>query len=356
MTIHADPPPLSGGRRRLTALLLSGALFAAGCTIGDGPRDAPAEDEQGPNRGALPTLVGGIELTPVEPVRVLVGDGLAFGQPLPSEQVAADAFTEDPEVTSAIARRVYSTQDGRLMGDVLLLTLDGAQFFDQGVLDAFARGVVAALGGGRADDATLAGRSVLSSQGAGSTIFGFLEGNLLVIVRGAASEDAVVIVERQLAAIAAGLIGAPDPVTPLVPLPPDAAFVAVPTVSFQPIPPEEKPPPEPPGLSGSTEAQGRYGVVAGERRTIVWAYTLDPAAYPSAEALEPVMAALASARAGGAPTEAVEVIDRVVQRATGAVDLPSARVFRHQGLVLLVEGKDPAQVDAVVSAWITALS
>ena len=33
----------------------------------------------------------------------------------------------------------------------------------------------------------------------------------------------------------------------------------------------------------------------------------------------------------------------------------AASAFRHQGLVLVVEGADPAQLDAVVTAWITAL-
>jgi hypothetical protein len=88
----------------------------------------------------------------------------------------------------------------------------------------------------------------------------------------------------------------------------------------------------------------------------VWAYTLDPATYPSAEALEPALASLASSRAGGAPAEGVEVVDRVVQRATGAEGALSARAFRHEGIALLVEGPDPAQLDAVVSAWISALA
>jgi hypothetical protein len=34
---------------------------------------------------------------------------------------------------------------------------------------------------------------------------------------------------------------------------------------------------------------------------------------------------------------------------------PSTQVFRHQGLVLLVEGDRPDQVDAVTTAWIAAL-
>ena len=46
----------------------------------------------------------------------------------------------------------------------------------------------------------------------------------------------------------------------------------------------------------------------------------------------------------------------MVQRADGADGAVSARAFRHGGLALLVEGPDPAQLDAVVSAWIDALN
>lgn len=357
MTIHDDQLRPSSGGRWLAALLLIGALLGAACTGSDGGgNDAAPSSDDGPNAGALPTLAGGVELTAVEPVRVLVGDGLAFGQPLPSQQLAADAFTEDPEVASAVARRVYSLSDGRLIGAALVLALDGAEVFDQGVLDAFVRGVVAALGDGTQEELALAGRTAFRSRGSGGTAIGFLEGNLLVVVRGSDDHDVGVVVERQLVAIAAGATGTAEPVTPLVPLPIGAAFVAVPTVAFQPIPPpDEEPPPDPPALPGATGVQGRYGVVAGERRTTVWAFTVDPISYPSAEVLEPALAALVSARAGGAPAEGVEVVDRVVQRATGAEGTVSARAFRHQGLVLLVEGVDPAQVDAVVSAWVTAL-
>ena len=338
------------------ALVLT-ALLAGGCSGGDGGGDgADPSGDEGPNPGPVPTLAGGVELVAVDPARVLVGNGLLFGQPLPSQQTAADAFTEDPEVVAALARRVHAVSGGRLLSDVLVLQLDGAELFDEGVLDAFARGVVAALGDGEQVDEQLGGRTVFASAGPDGTAMGFVEGDLLVVVRGVDDELVRLVVTRQLAAIAAGGTGSLDPVTPLIPFPIDAPFVAVPTVSFQPIPPaEDEPAPEAPTLAGATGVQGRYGVVAGERRTTVWAFTVDPAAYPSAEALDPAMAALASSRAGGAPAEAVEVDDRVVQRATGADGTPSASVFRHGALVLLVEGTDPAQVDAVVTAWIAAL-
>jgi hypothetical protein len=156
--------------------------------------------------------------------------------------------------------------------------------------------------------------------------------------------------------LAAGAVGQAEPFTPLVSLPIDAAFVSVPTVTFEPIPPpEEEPPPEPPALPGATGVQGRYGVVAGERRTTAWAYTLDPATYPSAESLQPALEALVSARAGGAPIETTEVLDHLVVGADGPEGSPSVRAFRHQGLALVVEGMDPAQLDAVITAWLTAL-
>lgn len=357
MTTPQDQSPRCRGRRRLAVLLLGGALLVAACSGGDddGATGTPADDD-GPNGGAVPTLAGGLDLSPVDPRRVLVADGLTFGQPLPSQQLAAEAFTEDPEVASALVRRVYARVDGRLVGEALVLVLDGAEMFDEGVLEAFAGGVVAALGDGESEATELAGRPTYRSRGRDGTAIGFLEGNLLAVVRGTDDHDIGVVVERQLAAIAAGAIGPAEPVTPLIPLPIGAAFVPAPTIAFQPIPPpEEETPPVPPVLPGATAVEGRYGVVAGERRTTVWAFTVDPAVYPSAEVLEPAMAALVSERAGGAPAEGVEVIDRLVQRATGAEGSSSARAFRQQGLVLLVEGLDPAQVDAVASAWIAAL-
>jgi hypothetical protein len=368
VTIHDDQPgPGLRGRRltatlSLSALLLVVSLGTTGCMVEGGGHRRDAADpattsvDRGPNVASLPTLAGGVELVPVELARVLVGEGLAFGSPLPSEQAAADTFTEDPEVAVATARRVYSVLDGRELAATLVLTLDGGELFDQPVLDAFVAGVVDALGGSPHDEIVLAGRTVLRSQGAGGVVLGFVEGDQLVTVRGVSAGDTATVVERQLTAIAAGVVGPTEPVTPLVALPIEAAFVPVPILIYQPIPPpEEEPAPEPPVLAGATGLQGRYGVVAGERRTTLWVFAVDPAKYPSAEALTPAMAALVSVRSGGAPVEAVEVVDRVVQRATGPAGARSAAAFRHQALVVLIEGPDPAQVDAVASAWIVAL-
>jgi hypothetical protein len=333
------------------------ATLLVACSGGGGGRpDELADDGDRRNPGPPATLQGGVELVAVDPAAVLVGQDLAFGTPLPSAQAAAEAFTADPEVSSAVARRVFVATDGRRLGDALVLVLDGSELFDEGALAAFERGVVGGIGGGRVVDIELAGRSVLRAESAGQVAIGFREGNLLIVVRSATDADARLVATRQLEALARGETGPPGPVTPMIAVPGGAAFIPMASVSFEPIPPpEEEPGPEVPTFAGAVGVEGRYGVVAGERRTVVWAFALDLATYPSAEALAPALPGLVSGRAGGTPPQAVEVVDRVVLAATNPDGEPSARVFRHQALVLLVEGDRASQLDAVVTAWITAL-
>ena len=319
--------------------------------------DDPARRATGPNKGPVPTLPGGVELVATDPASVLVGDGLAYGRPLPSEEAAAAAFATDPEVGEAIARRVLSLRDGRLVGTALLLRLDESAIFDETVLDAFVRGTVGALGSATAVAEDLAGQPVLHARGGELTALGYRRGDLLVVVTGRVDADIRTVVARQLDAIGRGVMGSLDPVTPLVAAPLDAAFVAVPSVTFEPIPPpEEEPPPEPPGLVGAAAVEGRYGVVAGERRLTVWAYAVDLGSFPSAESHHQAVADLVAGRAGGAEASEVEVVDRLVLAADGAGGGASARAFRHHGLVLLVEGLDPVQLDATLADWITALT
>ena len=342
-------------RRRLVAAAVLVAASAGACSGGGRP-DQLADDRDGPNPGPLPTLPGGVDLPALDPAVVLTGSGLAFGTPLPSEQVAAEGFTADPEVSMAIARRVFVAVDGRRLGSVLVLVLDGSALADDDALAAFVRGAVAGLGGGRARDLQVAGRTVVRSTGPEGVTLGFREGNLLTIVTGTEESDVRLAVTRQLEAIGRGELGVTTPVTPLIAVPGGAAFIPMAAVSFEPIPPpEEEPGPESPVLPGAAGVEGRYGVVAGERRTVVWAFTLDLATYPSAEALAPALPELVAARADGTAPHAVEVVDRVVLVSTNPDGTPSACVFRHQGLVLLVEGDRAAQLDAVVTAWITAL-
>ena len=358
------PGPTSWARRvssrveRCAAVGLAAALLA-GCGSGSGGAvDEVGEDRDSPNPGVVPTMPGGVELAVLDPATVLVGAELAFGTPLPSEQVAADAFTADPEVEAAVARRARSTADGRRLANVVVLVLDGSELFDDSVLAAFERGAVGALAGGVAADGVLAGRAVLRAAGGdGRVAVGFREGNLLTIASGVSAPDVDLVVTRQLEALGRGEVGSGTPLTPLVGVPPDVVFVEVPTVAFAPFPmPEDEEPPPTPTLAGATGVAGRYGVVAGERRTVVWSFAI-AGAYPSAEAVEPAVQGVVSQLVPGAAVEPVEVIDRVVHAASVSGDevARAASAFVHQGLVLVVEGRDAAQVDAVVTAWITAL-
>lgn len=366
MSTH-DPAPRErrpghrGCGRRLevcaVALLALTATLAA-CGDGGGSVDEVRDARDGPNPGVVPTMVGGVDLGSLDPTTVLVGAELTFGSPLPSEQAAAEAYLTDPEVSAAIARRVFVAADGRHLADVAVLVLNGAELFDESVLAAFVHGAVSAAGGGPAAEVPVAGQTVLRAADPSGAVVaaGFREANLLVIVTGPSGPDVDLTVTRQLEARARGEVGSPTPVTPLVALPVGAAFIPVPTVGFAPIPPpEEEPPPEAPGLSGAIALEGRYGVVAGERRALVWAFAVDPGAYPSAEALDPALQGLAAARAGGTAPAVSEVGGRVVYAASNAPGTRSAQVFRHGGLVLLVEGNDAAQLDAVTTAWIAAL-
>lgn len=347
--------PARLGLRSLFALILVATVAA--CSGGGGGRpDQLAEDDDRRNPGPLPTLPGGVELRALDPTAVLVGSGLAFGTPLPSEQSAADAFTADPEVSLAVARRVFVAADGRRLGDAVVLVLNGSELFDTDALIAFERAAVGGLGGGSVRDVELGGRTVLRSSTSDRTSLGFREGNLLAIVTGPTSADVEQAVRLQLEAIARGDVGSAEPVTPLIAIGGGAAFIPMATVSFEPIlPPADEPGPEVPTLPGATGVEGRYGVVAGERRSVVWAFTLDLATYPSAESLAPALPGLAAARADGTVPQAAQVGDRVVLASTNLDGEPSSRVFRHQGLVLLVEGNRASQLDAVVSAWIAAL-
>lgn len=331
--------------------------MAAACEDGEGrPDELTSIDGDGPAQGPIATVPGGVELAPVDPAAVLVGEGLAFGTPLPSEQAAADGFVGG-EVAQALARRVYVAADGRHVADMLVLTIDGTQVFDETVLAAFERGAVGALGGAEVSDVPVGPATVLRAvDGTGRAAVGVRHGNQLVVIRAGNEAEAIATISLLLDAVARGVVGSPEPVTPLVPLPVDGAFVPVAGVAFTPfLPPDAEPAPPPPDMGGASAVEGRYGVVAGERRTIVWSFAVDVAAHPTAEVLAPALQALVSARAGGSPPEQAEIGGRVVLSATGPSGAPTVQVFRQGGLVLVVEGAQRDQVDAVTTAWITAL-
>lgn len=339
--------------------LLAASLGLAACTGGD---PAPA-DRVAPGFGRAPTgptvppptMAGGIDLPAVDPTVVLAGDGLAYGSPLPSAETAAQALLEDPAVRSVLVRLVHDAGGAGPLAEVIVVSLDGAAFFDTSVLEGYLDGLVLGLtdAPGPPELVDLAGTPVRRADGPGAgSAAVWRTGDLVVLVRGDRGAVDLVLL-RSLAAVANGQPGSLEPRTPLPPGGDAPPFVPVPGLSFTPFPEDEELP-EAPGLVGAGAADGRIGVVGGERRSLVWALPVADDV-PTVEAIRPAVEAMVQGRAGGAPAVISETLGRVVVTADGAAGSRSARAFLHRRWVLLVEGSEPAQLDAVVTAWITAL-
>src|SRR3546814_3302602 len=147
-----------------TIMVLTLALTA--CSGGGSSAPDAAGGGGGQRKEApIPTLAGGVELAAVDPASVLTGANLAFGAPSPREDAAAQSFTSSPEVRAATARRVYEAADGRRLGDVVVLSLDGSEMFDDAVLAAFQDALVAGLAVGDVRDLALPGRRTIAATG-----------------------------------------------------------------------------------------------------------------------------------------------------------------------------------------------
>lgn len=343
---------------RLAAAGVVAALVACGGG-GDGAgQDLPlglGAPQGSTPHGPPPTLAGQAVLEPVDPVTALVGDGLSFGAPLPSTERAVAELQDAPETAGLLVRRVHDTLSARHLADLAVVTLEGTAFHDEPSVDVWVVGLVGSLGGGTARTVEVSGRPAVRSSRDGRAVVAFRSGDLLAVVRGGAA-DADWVAASMLQAMAAGAEGRIWPETPVVDLPSEVVFVEVPGVAFVPFPPPDvEPPPVGPLVAGMLGADGRIGVVGGERRTTVWSIPTDAQTYPTAEALLTGAEALASSRSGGSPVRVDEVGGRLVAVADGAEEQPSARVFGHGRLLVLVEGPEPAQLDAVVSAWIEEL-
>jgi hypothetical protein len=350
------------------------AIVASGsaCNHDDGDATSDTISEIGsPNPGPLPTLQGGITLPATDVTTLLTGQGLMYGTPLPSHAAAAAAFEKDPEVKGQLARTVRGAGSGVYVADVVMLRLDGTQIFDASVLDAFVQGVVSTAGGTEAVLQPVGDVRTFTAMGREQTAAGYQIGDLVVLVTAPTAAAVRAVVDRQLAARAAGQHGAEAPATPLLPaLPIATAYVPVPSVSFVPFPPpEQEESPAPPPLPNVVGVDGRYGVVAGERRTTAWVYALDAGAYPVAERVYPALSSVVSSVAGGAKARTTEVVDRIVFAADppddveppdpadpDAVEPLVARAFLHGSLAIVVTGRKAAEVDAAVSDWISHLT
>ncbi|MGE3620996.1 MAG: hypothetical protein AB7L84_11095, partial [Acidimicrobiia bacterium] len=223
--------------RALAVVVLAAVL--ASCTGGDdgaGPpspleRD-PAGTAAGTDAAAPPTRAGGVALDPVDPTTVLVGDGLAFGAALPSEEAAAATFAEGPEVDVALTRRVYATADARELGSVLVLRLVGTAFYEPATLAAWEAALVGSLSGGPVAPADLGGGPGLVATGPDGAVAALREGDVEVVVTGIDPAAAVQVAGLMRTGRAGGAPGQAQPVTPRRPVDPAGAFAPAPPVGF----------------------------------------------------------------------------------------------------------------------------
>ena len=114
MTASARSPPIALDRARPLDRRCPGRPQACRASSGDDDEPAPPGDEAsvadalaGDDSVSPPlsSLAGGVELSPVDPAALFVGDGSAYGTPLPSESAAVEAFADDAEVAGVELRR-----------------------------------------------------------------------------------------------------------------------------------------------------------------------------------------------------------------------------------------------------------
>jgi hypothetical protein len=314
--------------------------------------DGPAVSA--PTAGPPVTIPGGVDLPRRDPASVLVGPGLAFGSQLPSATAGLAELEATEEVRSTLGRRVYDQGSARLLAELSVLVLDGTAFHDERTLERWVVSFVGRLAGSEPRRARIEGRPIVRAGAGGRAVLGLRRGSLLVLVSGARDETDWV-AALMLQGLRTDDPPRPWPATPLAFMAADVPFVPVPGVEFVPFPPaEDEPPPAPPVLAGTLATEGRIAVVGGERRATVWSLATDPGVYATAEELAAAIDALVGSRTGGS-TSITELGDRLVTAADGPPGGTSTRAFHHGNVVVLVEGRDPAQLDAVATAWVRAL-
>jgi hypothetical protein len=182
--------------------------------------------------------------------------------------------------------------------------------------------------------------------------------NVIVLVTAPTSDGARTLAATMAEAALSGSGGGGSTVTPFGEVPPSSAFVDLNGFGFIVFPNDEEktdlayeplPVPLVDGLAGLPEA--RLVVIGNEIRGAAWVLPTARTSYASAEDLVEPMRLLAAARSGGEVTEEV-VNGRTVFAGDTAA---SVRVVREENLVLVVDGIDPVNADAIVAEWLGSL-
>jgi hypothetical protein len=332
------------------ALALVGALAACSGDGGDaGERERDPVDETAP-RDTRTTTDATLALAEADPTSLLVAEGIRFGTAPAPLLAALDAYRDDVAVLDADGAIAWDATSVLRVAEVVVLALDPGAFTDESLLDVYVD---------RLRNAAAEGARRVES---------FQRGNLLALLTGLDAARLADLAARMQAAVDAGQTGTDERFTPLRELATGAVFVPLTTARFDPYPvggepvqpstptthapPEPPPPPILPGI-GEVAIELRQVVVAGEVRALAWALAVPLRLRPSAELLEPAIPPAVAGRAGEPTTSFV--VDRSVWTADPTDERSAVRAFRHGNVVVMVEGADPVQLDALVGAWITAL-
>lgn len=301
-----------------------------------------------------------LELGNRDPASVLTGDGLLFGDPGPEALLASQGFESDPLVQSAATRGVYSADTLESVATVSALGLAPGVFTSAAAVDGYVRGLAVGVAGGDDTpvDAQLGALDGFAASSESRSVITFRLDNVVVLVAASSPAGARIVAAAMVNATVGGAVADPGTTTPFAVLDPAAAFVALNGFVFAPFPTDEEkvvlafeplPVPLIDGMGGLP--QGRLVVLGNEIRASAWALPASPDSYASAEALVDPMRLLAAARSGGEVSEQV-VAGRTIYKGDASEPI---RVFRLANLVLVVDGLDAANADAVVAEWARSL-
>ena len=291
-----------------------------------------------------------------DPTSLLAADGFVFGGPEPETVLAADGIGSDPLVQRALARTVYSAETGEELATLLAVVLEPGVFTSAAAVNGFVGGLATGLIG--TDDppmpVPIGGFDGFAASSGQRSIVAFRVDNVVVMVEADSPATAGAVGEAVAVADSTGAGVDSTTMTPFSDVDPFSVFSPLAGFEFAVFPTDEEkvdlpfeplPVPTLDGLAGFPV--GELVVIGNEIRGAAWAVPVSRASYASAEDLIEPMRNLAATRSGGAATEQV-IAGRTVY---GGDAVESIRVFRHENLVLVVDGFDRVNADAIVAAW-----
>ncbi len=338
------------------------ALLAAGCAPpgGEDTTSPLAEGEDQVLAESPAPIRPAIVLGTRDPASVLAGAGLVFGTAGGAAVLSVQGYETDPLVQQAVVRDVYAADTGEPVGSVVVLTLAPGVFTSTAAVDGYVRGLAsgAAESVGGAQEIALGGVDGFFASTESQAFVTFRLDDVVALVSAPTGGGAQTLAATIAQGALSGAGGAVSTVTPFAEVPASSAFVDLEGFEFDLFPGDDEkgdlayePQPAPllDGLLGLPEA--RLVVIGNEIRGAAWVLPAARASYASAEELVEPMRLLAAERSGGEVTEEVVAGRTVFAGDAGA----SVRVAVDENLVLVVDGIDPVNADAILAEWLGSL-